>query len=134
VKKLLVVLPIALLLLTFTIGAASAGYAYEDPALCVAGQWLVVNAAHPSAVTVSVPKDVPYGDQQAGGCSDSNQDIPLLNVVRERGDEHNMFVKVEGKDATTPSVTVSYGDVEVTRKNSGKGILNFKFSVPNSDD
>jgi hypothetical protein len=132
-KKMLVVLPVALLLLTLTIGVASARYAYEDPALCVAGQWLVVDAAHASAVTVSLPEDTPYGDQQAGGCQTAGPDVPLLNVVRERGEGHNMLVKVEGKDATMPTVTVSYGDKAVTKKNNGKGSLNFKFTVPRFD-
>ena len=132
-KKMIVVLPVAVLLLTLTIGVASAGYAYEDPALCVAGQWLTVNAANSSAVAVSVPEDTPYGDQDAGGCTTPGPSVPLLNVVRERGEGHDMFVVVAGKHASTPTVTVSYGDATVTKKNNGKGLLNFKFTVPKSD-
>ncbi len=131
-KKMLVVLPVALLLLTLTIGVVSAGYAYEDPALCVAGQWLVIDAANSSAVSVAVPEDTPYGNQQAGGCQTAGPDVPLLNVVRERGEGHRMSVKVDGREATTPTVTVSYGDESVTKKNNGRGSLNFKFTVPRS--
>jgi hypothetical protein len=128
-KKMFVVLPLAVLLLTLTIGIAGARYGYEDPALCVAGKWLVVDAAHPAAVTVSVPEDTPYGDQKAGGCKTPLPSVPLISAVKERGEGHTMHVKVEGKGASTPTVSVSYGDTHFTKANNGKGVLNFDFRV-----
>ena len=130
-KKMLVVLPLAVLLLTLTIGVAGAGYAYEDPALCVASQWLVVNAASHTAVTVSLPEGTPYGAQ--GGCTMPAPAAQTLNVVKERGEGHVMLVRVDGKSAS-PTVTVSYGDVSITKENNGKEMLNFKFTLPKSDD
>lgn len=129
-KKMLVILPLAMLLLTLTIGIAGAGYSYADPALCVAGKWLVVNAASPAAVMVSVPEDTPYGNQKAGGCKTPLPNVPLINIVRERGEGHNMHVMVDGKGASTPTVNVSYGDTLFTKANNGKGMLNFDFKVP----
>ena len=69
-KKMLLVLPLAVLLLTLSIGVAVARYDYEDPALCVAGKWLLVDAASPAGVTVFVPEDTAYGNQKAGGLQD----------------------------------------------------------------
>ena len=62
-KKMFFVLPLAVLLLTLTIGVAAARYNYEDPALCVSGKWLLVDAASRAGVTVFVPEDTPYGNQ-----------------------------------------------------------------------
>jgi hypothetical protein len=129
-KKMFIVLPLAALLLTLTIGIAGARYSYEDPALCVAGKWLTVDAAHPAAVMVSVPEDTPYGDQKAGGCKTPLPNVPLINVVRERGEGHIMHVRVDGKGASTPTVSVSYGGTSFTKANDGKGMLNFDFRVP----
>ncbi len=133
-KKTFLVLPLAVLLLTLTIGVASARYQYEDPALCVAGKWLIVDAANPSAVKVFVPEDVPYGDQQAGGCTTPGPNVALLQIVKEKGDHATLQVQIDGKNATTPSVTVSYGDVVTVKANKGKGTLNFRFAVPHSGD
>jgi hypothetical protein len=129
-KKGLVVLPLAVLLLALTIGVASAGYAYEDPALCVNGQWLLVDAAHPSAVTVFLPENTVYGDQVAGGCATPGPSAPLLTVVKERGEGHSMLVRVEGKNASTPTINVTYGARSVTKDNNGKQVLNFTFALP----
>ncbi len=133
-KKLLVVLPLAVLLVSLTFGVAGARYDYEDPALCVAGQWLIVNAAHPSAVTVFVPEDTPAGDQAAGGCNTTGPDVPLINTVKERGESHTMRVQVDGKNASTPTVQVAYGDTLSTKANNGKGMLSFRFALPEQDD
>ncbi len=133
-KKTLFVLPLAVLLLTLTIGVAAASYQYEDPALCVAGKWLIVDAANPAAVRVFVPEDVPYGDQQAGGCATPGPKVALLQIVKERGKHATMHVQIDGKGAATPSVTVSYGDVVTVKANKGKGVLNFWFAVPPSGD
>lgn len=133
-KKMFVVLPLAVLLLTLTIGITGAAYDYEDPALCVAGKWLLVNAARPGAVSVFVPEDIPYGDQTAGGCKTPGPNFPQPQVVKERGEGNTMHVVVDGKDASTPTVQVSYGDATVTKANKGKGTLNFQFAVPHHDD
>lgn len=133
-KKMLVVLPLAVFLLMLTIGITGAAYDYEDPALCVAGKWLLVNAAHPAAVAVFVPEDTPYGDQQAGGCKTPGPNFPQPKVVKERGEGNVMHVVVDGKDASTPTVQVLYGDKTVTKANNGKGTLNFQFAVPHHGD
>jgi len=129
-KKMLVVLPLAVLLVTLTIGVASARYHFADPALCVEGKWLVVDAADPAAVKVFVAEDTPYGDQIAGGCTTPGPDVPLVNIVKERGRGPIMLVQVDGKNASTPTVHVSYGDRSVTRPNNGRGTLNFVFALP----
>ena len=133
-KKLLFGLPFAVLLLTLTIGVASARYGYEDPALCVAGKWLIVDAAKQSAVTVFVPEDTPYGDQKAGGCKTPGPNVPLLQVVKERGESHSMRLLVDGKLASTPSVKVTYGDAVQVKGNNGKDRLNFRFALPAGGD
>lgn len=129
-KKMFVVLPLAVLLLSLTMGVAAARYQYEDPVLCVSGQWLVVNAASPSAVTVFVPEDTAYGNQKAGGCKDAMPNVPLVQTVKERGEGHSMLVQVDGKNATTPKVQVSYGDQVFTKDNKGKDTLDFRFDLP----
>jgi hypothetical protein len=129
-KKMFFVLPLALLLVTLTMGVAAARYDYEDPALCVAGKWLVVDAASRAGVTVFVPEDTAYGNQKAGGCPTAGPDVPLVNIVKERGGGHSMRVQVEGKLASTPELTVAYGKESVTKDNKGKGTLEFKFDLP----
>jgi hypothetical protein len=131
-KKMFIILPLAVLLLTLTVGIAGAAYGYEDPALCVAGKWLVVDAASPSAVTVFVPEDTRYGDQKAGGCKiEGPTNVPLIQVVvKVRGDGHTMRVQIDGKNASTPQVHVTYGDEALTKANKGKGTLDFRFDFP----
>lgn len=129
-KKMFVILPLAALLLTLTIGIAGAAYGYEDPALCVAGKWLVVDAASPSAVTVFVPEDTRYGDQKAGGCKVAGPAAPLVQIVKERGGGHSMRIQIDGKNASTPHVHVTYGDEALTKANKGKGALDFRFDLP----
>ena len=130
-KKMLFVLPLAVLLLTLTIGVAAARYDYEDPALCVAGQWLMVDAAaQPGGVTVYVPEGVAYGNQQAGGCATAGPNAPLVQVVKQRGGAHTLRVQVDGKMASTPVVVASYGGQSFTKDNKGKGTLDFKFDLP----
>jgi hypothetical protein len=129
-KKMFIILPLAVLLLTLTVGIAGAAYGYEDPVLCVAGKWLVVDAASPSAVTVFVPEDTRYGDQKAGGCKVAAPAVPLVQIVKERGDGHSMRVQIDGKNASTPQVHVAYGDEALTKVNKGKGTLDFRFDLP----
>jgi hypothetical protein len=129
-KKMLFVLPLALLLVTLTMGVAAARYNYEDPALCVSGKWLLVDAASPAAVTVFVPEDTAYGNQKAGGCKEAGPDVPLVKIVKERGGGHTMRVQVDGKLASVPEIVVSYGKDSFTQDNKGKGMFEFKFDLP----
>ncbi|MCL4395862.1 MAG: hypothetical protein M1482_13845 [Chloroflexi bacterium] len=128
-KRIGVVLSLTLLLLTATIGIAAARYGYEDPALCVAGQWLVVDAAQNSAVQVFLPEDTAYGDQAAGGCATPGPNVPILQTVREKGRHGAMRVLVNGKFATTPTLTVSYNGVTKVVQNRGRGMLVFNFAL-----
>lgn len=128
-KKLLVVLPLAVLLVALTLSWAGAGMDYEDPKLCVDGKWLLVNAAHPSGVTVFLPEGVRYGNQQQGGCATPGPDVPLLTAVVQRGEHHWMRVQVDGAQASRPIVRATYGPVTEARFNNGHGKLNFLFFV-----
>ncbi|MCI0477335.1 MAG: hypothetical protein L0Y55_13895 [Anaerolineales bacterium] len=128
-KKLLVVLPLAILLVALTISWAGAGMDYEDPKLCVEGKWLLVNAAHPSGVTVYLPNDTRYGNAAQGGCATPGPNAPMITNVVERGGGHWMRVVVEGAQATRPLVKASYGAITETRFNNGRNTLNFLFFV-----
>ena len=128
-KKLLVVLPLAVLLLALMLSIAGAGMDDEDPKLCVEGKWLVVKDAHPAGVRVTLPEDARYGNAQQGGCTTDGPNVPYIQVVKERGEKHWMRVRVDGKQASQPTVTVSYGAALQTKLNNGKGALNFVFFV-----
>lgn len=128
-RKLLVVLPLAILLVALTISWAGAAMDYEDPKLCVEGKWLLVDAAHPAGVQVFVPQGTRYGNQQQGGCAAPGPDAPLITNIVERGGGHVMRVAVEGAQASRPTVSASYGAVTETRHNNGRGMLNFVFFV-----
>jgi hypothetical protein len=128
-KKLLVVLPLAILLVALTISWAGAGMDYEDPKLCVEGKWLLVNAAHPAGIKVFLPEDTRYGDATQGGCNTPGPEAPMITKVEERGNGHLMRVVVDGAQATRPLVKVSYGAPTETRFNNGRGTLNFLFFV-----
>jgi hypothetical protein len=129
-KKLLVGLALTFLMIGLTLTTASAGVDWEDPTLCVDGQWLLVDAAKPSAVTVFVPEDVRFGDQKAGGCKTPGPAAPLIKAVKERDGGHAIKIQVDGKNASMPSVTASYNGVTQTKNNNGKQTLNFKFNLP----
>jgi hypothetical protein len=133
-KKLIVILPLALVLLSLTIGIAGAGYGYADPALCVAGKWLVVNAAKDSAVTVFVPEDSKYGNQIQGGCTTPGPNVPIIQTVKEKGEHRLMVVQIDGKNASTPSVSVTYGNRPKVQNNNGRGKLNFLFMIFGPDN
>ena len=76
-----------------------------------------------------MPEDARYGDQQAGGCKTPMLGAPLIQAVKEREEHHIMRVWVDGSQATTPTVTASYGDAVRVKHNSGRGDLNFLFVV-----
>ncbi|MCI0475019.1 MAG: hypothetical protein L0Y55_02120 [Anaerolineales bacterium] len=128
-KKWLVVLPLAILLMALTISWAGAGMDYEDPKLCVEGKWLLVNAAHPSGVKVFLPEGTRYGNAAQGGCATPGPDVPMIQVVVVRGEHHWMRVQVDGAQATRPVVRTSYGTFTETRFNNGRNTLNFLFRV-----
>ncbi len=126
-RKLSILFAVFLLVASF--GMAHAELEWEDPVLCVAGQWLVVDAAHPQAVQVTVPQGTAYGDQAAGGCSTPAPLVPLLpnSAVTAKGGGSKMTVMVDGAEASSP-VVVSYGDVTQTHQNHG-GKMKFKFDL-----
>jgi len=128
-KKLLVVLPLVLALVVLTLPIVGAGMDDDDPMLCVDGKWLLVVAANPAAVQVTVPEDAQFGNQQQGGCTTPGPNAPLITAVRERGEHHWMRVTVDGKHASQPTVTVTYGAASRVKANDGRGALNFVFFV-----
>ncbi|MBI5301895.1 MAG: hypothetical protein HY868_07145 [Chloroflexi bacterium] len=128
-KKTLFALTLVVMLLSLTFATVGAGEAWDDPKLCVNGEWLLVIAAKPSAVKVYVPDDARYGNQRQGGCKTPGPNVPLITNVVERGDHNWMLVVVDGKLASTPTVTANYGRVSEVRRNNGKGSLNFLFRL-----
>jgi hypothetical protein len=129
-KKLVLAFLLVVLLLSLTVSVVLAGDDMEDPALCVAGKWLLVDKAYPNAVQVVVPEDVPYGNQQQGGCATPGPtNVPIIKVVRERSRGNVMLVRVDGAGASTPKVTASYGSDIQTKKNNGHQVLNFVFRL-----
>ena len=128
-KKLLVVLPLAVLLVASLLTIVGAAMDDDDPKLCVNGKWLLVDAAPVSGIRVTVPEDVRFGNQQQGGCTTPGPNVPLITAVRERGERHWMRVWVDGDHASRPTVTVSYGAATQVKRNNSHGNLNFVFLV-----
>ncbi len=127
-KKLVLIAALVLLLLTLTLGSAFAEMDMEDPVLCVAGQWLAVDAVavgHQDAVTVILPAGTPYGDST--GCS-ANSAPRIENVAVRQGNSPIMHVEVNGQFAT-PVVTASFDGKSFQRANNGKRVLVFQFNV-----
>ncbi len=127
-KKMFFAIPLVIVLLSLTIAWVGAGMDLDDPKLCVEGKWLLVDAALPSGVRVTVPEEAVYGNQRQGRCKTPGPDVPLITAVKERGEHHRMVVFVDGKQATTPTVTVSYGQETQVKKNT-KGMMVFTFTV-----
>ncbi len=127
----LVVLAIAFLAVA-TFGTVSAGFGYEDPAICVEGQWLVIDAAAHQGVTIYVPEGTAYGDQEEGGCAtDTTATVfkGMGGIIKSRGTGSKMLVMIEGKFAT-PTVTVTYGDQEPQILENTGGMLWADFELP----
>ena len=120
---MLFVSALAVALLMFAIPIVSAGMDFDDPALCVNGTWLLVDAAAPSAIQVRVPDDARYGDQRAGRCRTQQPAPHLITNVKEGNAEHLMMVWVDGSKASTPNITVTYGNDVQTKKNNGKVVV-----------
>ncbi|MBI5649404.1 MAG: hypothetical protein HZC40_02990 [Chloroflexi bacterium] len=128
-KKLVLALMLVVVLVPMSFAIVGAGEMWDDPKLCVNGEWLLVDAGANQAIKVVVPQGTRYGDQKAGGCKTAGPNVPLIKNVTARGNGDDMMVFVDGKYATRPTVTVSYdGDVQV-KKNNGKQTLVFKFDT-----
>lgn len=127
-KKMLFVSVLAVALMLFALPIVSAGMDFDDPALCVNGQWLLVDAAQPSGIKVVVPDDAYYGNQQAGKCKTPAPAPHLITNVKEGNAEHLMMVWVDGSQASTPTITASYGKEVQTKRNNGKLVV-FAFLV-----
>lgn len=125
-KKFSIIFAAFLLFTTF--GMAQAALEWEDPALCVEGQWLVIDAADPMAVKIALPQGTHYGDQAAGRCK-TPAPAPLLpnSAVTVRGHGETMMVMIDGDGASSP-VTVSYGGKTYVRNNHGE-TMRFKFEI-----
>ena len=119
----------ALMAMLFAATPSWASVDFEDPALCINGEWLVVNAATAQATHVFVPKGARYGDQREGGCQ-TPPPAPLFpkSVVSERGDGNMLHVMIDGRGASKPSVTVSYGAETQTKQNHGEP-MHFEFKL-----
>jgi hypothetical protein len=117
-----------LLLALVSVAPAFADLEWADPALCVNGKWLLIDAAATSAIQVRVPQDAAYGDQAAGHCRTAAP-APLLPLssVKAKGHGDTMTVVVDGSDAS-PVVTVSYGMRSETRRNHGRE-MRFEFQL-----
>ncbi len=127
-KKLVLLSALFLLLFVLTLGTAFADMQMEDPVLCVAGQWLTVDAVavgHQDAVTVILPANTPYGDST--GCS-ANPAARIENVAVRQSNSPIMQVEVNGEYAT-PVVTTSYDGKTFHKANNGKRVLNFQFNL-----
>jgi hypothetical protein len=128
-KRWLFVIPLVVVLMAMAVPLVGASMDDDDPKLCVEGKWLLVNAGAVSAIKVSVPEDARYGNQQQGGCKTPGPDVPLITVVKDRGERHVMQVMVDGKHATRPTITFSYGDQVQVKPNKGNGIIQAWFIV-----
>jgi hypothetical protein len=120
---------IALALMLVSVSVTFADLEFEDPALCVNGEWLVIDAAKSSAVKVTVPRGAHYGNQREGRCR-TPAPAPVLpkSSVTERGNGHLMFVEINGRGASKPTVTASYAGVTFVKQNHG-GMIKFKFQL-----
>jgi hypothetical protein len=125
-KKLVLMSALVLLLPVLTLGSAFADMEMEDPVLCVAGEWLTVDAvANQSAVTVILPAGTPYGE--TAGCS-YNEANRILNVAVRQGNSPVMHVEVSG-DQATPVVTAAYDGKSFHKANNRKRVLVFQFNL-----
>ncbi len=128
-RRVMFAVALVALLLSITFTVALAGVGMEDPALCVAGQWLVVTSAQQSGIKVFVPDGTAYG--QNGDCTGDPPagEVYSGHVVRTRAAGDQLTVEINGKHASD-SVTVTYNGVSDTQTNSGKGLLFFTFNLP----
>ncbi len=133
-KKLIVIAALVLLLFIVTLGSALAEMQMEDPALCVAGQWLTVQYAKPaSAVTVSLPAGVSYGKN--GGCyAPQPAGSKLIKKVSVQpatalSGASSMLVKLDGGKASTPTVTAAWNGQVRSVQNDGSSVLVLQFTL-----
>jgi hypothetical protein len=127
-KKLILTTMLLGLVFALSLSVVSAGEDWSDPVLCVAGQWLVVDAAKDSAVHIVIPDNTPYGNE--GKCkTPAPGPLFVKDVVKEIGRGHTILVTVNGRQASTPTVTVSYGKVSTTKRNNGIAPLIYLFDL-----
>lgn len=127
--KRLVVIFLVGLFFTLTLPVAMAGWGFEDPVMCIAGQWLSIDLAGPTGVSIALPEGVPYGN--AGNCDAKQPQGNLLpsDVVTVKGGGHKIKVEIHPYYASE-TVTVSYnGDIQ-ERANNLKQNLVFHFDLP----
>lgn len=127
-KKLVLISALVLLLLVLTLGSAFADMDMEDPVLCVAGQWLTVDAValgHQGDVTVVLPAGTAYGS--TAGCGAPSAEV-IENVAVRQGNSPVMHVEVSG-DQATPVVTATYGGKTFSKANNLKHVLVFQFNL-----
>ncbi len=127
-KKLVLISALVLLLLILTLGSALAEMDMEDPVLCVAGQWLTVDAValgHQGDVTVLLPAGTVYG--AGAGCGAPSAEV-IENVAVRQGNSPVMRVEVNGEHAG-PVVTAAYGGKSFQQANNRKRVLVFQFNL-----
>jgi hypothetical protein len=128
-KKLMYATMLAVMLLSLSFAVVGADFDFEDPKLCVNGEWLLVIAAHPQGVQVALPRDAKYGDQRAGGCKTPGPNVPLITNVVRHGERNVMVVQVNGKLASQPVVKASYDGQNRIERNNGKRMIKFVFRL-----
>ncbi len=125
-KRIVLASLFVVLLFSLSFVFVSAGEIWDDPVLCVAGQWLTVDAGAQPAVTVYLPEGTPYGDH--GGCTLPPPDNTFVTDVHTRNGGPVMAIKVDGESASQPHVVVTYGD-DVQVKNNNHQPLTFTFNL-----
>ena len=128
-KKFALLFVVALMALAN--GHAFADVEWADPSLCVAGKWLVINAANNGGIRVTLPRGTAYGDQAAGRCMTPAPAPVLPSSSVTVGSDDGMRVMIDGQQAS-PVVVVAYGWRVQTRVNLG-GPMQFRFSVGGED-
>ncbi len=125
-KRIVLASLFVVLLLSLTFAFVSAGEIWDDPVLCVAGQWLTVDAGAQPAVTGYLPEGTPYGPQ--GGCTVPPPDDTFVTEVKTRAGGRVMVITVDGESASQPHVVVTYGE-DIKVKNNNHQPLTFSFNL-----
>ncbi len=126
-KQIVVASLLVVLLLSLSLVVVTAGEIWDDPVLCVAGQWLTVDAGAQPAVTVSLPDGTPF--DEGAGCTLPPPDNTFITSVEIRpGNSPVMVVRVDGNSASQPDVVVTYGE-DVKVKHNNNQPLTFTFNL-----
>lgn len=117
--------------LVFAVAPATAGFAFEDPQLCVNGKLLTIHPSESTAVDVTavhVPADAVIG--LPSSCDPNGDDSLAIDpsVVVYDSKPHRMVVQVL-TDPPHSKVRAEY-DHQVFKKGSNsKGVVFFKFKL-----